>query len=101
MVLTVWKKAMRLEVSIPDQLYSEAQRAAAANGLSFEAYMAGLISRDVDSSGVNDDNVFTPEVVAEIRAAAVEARTGNNITLDQFRAEAKLRNAKWQGNHLG
>ena len=37
------------------------------------------------------DHLFTPEVVADLHVAAA-ARTGKNVSIDEFRAEAKLRN---------
>ena len=38
---------------------------------------------------------FTPERIAEIRDAAVEARIGNNINIDQYRELASKRIAAW------
>lgn len=93
---------MRLEVTIPDLLYTEAQRAVAASGFdSMDAYLTDLISHDVQPGTENHDHFFTPEVVAELHAAAAAARTGNNISIDEYRAEAKLRNAEGQAIHPG
>jgi len=96
------RNTMRLEVTIPDQLYSEAKRSAAAGGFgSMDAYVADLISHDIQPESDNDDHFFTAEVVAEIHEAAAAARTGDNVSLDQFRAEAKIRNAAWRATHPG
>lgn len=92
---------MRLEITIPDPLINGAQRAA-ARGLSLDAYMANALELRLQDDP--EDGMawfFTPERIAEIKGAQAEARTGNNISIDQFRAEAKLRNAEWRANHPG
>ncbi len=93
---------MRLEVTIPDQLYSGAQRAVAASGFdSIDSYLTDLISHDVQPGTDNHDCVFTGEVAADLHVAAAAARTGKNVSIDEFRAEAKLKNEAWQANHPG
>ena len=93
---------MRLEVTIPDKLYCEAKRAAAASGFdSLDSYLTDLISHDAQPMSDNHDHFFTQYAVADLHAAATAARTGDNVSLDEFRTEAKLRNAAWQANHPG
>jgi hypothetical protein len=91
---------MRLELNIPDTLVSGAQLAAAACGLSLEAYMADALQLRLQDDPEDDMAwFFTPQRIAEIKEAQAEARTGNNISLDQYRAQAPQRRAEWLANH--
>jgi uncharacterized protein YcbX len=49
----------------------------------------------------NFDYLFTPEKIALIRAAEAEAETGNNITMEQVKANLKVKRQAWLSNHSG
>jgi hypothetical protein len=91
---------MRFEVSIPDPIYSGAQRAAAAGGMSIEAFLADAVQLHLQDDP-NDDMAwfFTPDRIAEIREAAAEARTGNNLTPGQVEEHFAAKRAAWLKNH--
>ena len=91
---------MRIEVTIPDPLFDGAQRAAAANGLSLEAYFADAVQRRLQEEPGDDMAwFFTPERIAEIREAAAEARTGNNLLPEQVEAHFAAKKAAWRASH--
>jgi hypothetical protein len=94
------RNIMRLEVSIPDTLVNGVQRAAAASGLSLEAYMVDALQLRLQDDPEDDMAwFFNPQRIAQIREAQAEARTGNNTNLYQYRAEAPQRRVEWQANH--
>jgi hypothetical protein len=39
----------------------------------------------------NYDHVFTPELIAKLDAARAEARTGNNLTMEQVKENLKVK----------
>lgn len=91
---------MRFEVTIPDPLFDGAQRAAVANGLSLEAYLAGAVQLRLQDEPSDDMAwFFTPERIAEIREAAAEARTGNNLAPEQVEAHFAAKKAAWLESH--
>jgi hypothetical protein len=47
----------------------------------------------------NYDHIFTPEVIATLDAARIEARTGNNLTMESVRQNLKIRRKAWQKDH--
>jgi hypothetical protein len=91
---------MRFEVTIPDPLFAGAQRAAAANGLSLEAYVTDAVQLRLQDEPSDDMAwFFTPDRVMEIREAAAEARTGNNLTPEQVEAHFAAKKAAWLETH--
>jgi hypothetical protein len=47
----------------------------------------------------NFDALFTPEMIADLDAAAAEARTGNNVSLDEIRQELEAKRHARLENH--
>lgn len=89
---------MRLEVSIPDPLFDGVRRAAAASGISLEAYVADAMQRRLQEDPEDDMAwFFTSERIAELREASAEARNGESISLEAFRSERK----EWRANRHG
>lgn len=87
-------------VSIPDQLFAQAQHEAAANGVTVSAYVASLISQAVQSDPDNFDHFFTPSVIAELDEIVAEIDAGGKTYSsaevdDHF---IQKRNA-WLANH--
>jgi len=91
---------MRLEITIPDPLINGAKRAAAASGLSLEAYMTDALELRLQDDPEDDMAwFFTPERIAEIREAQAEARGGNNLTPKQVEAHFAAKRAAWRESH--
>lgn len=47
----------------------------------------------------NYDHIFTPELIAKLDAARVEARTGNNMTMEQVKETLKAKREASLANH--
>jgi len=69
-------------VSLPDPLFVEAQRAAAASGLSVEAYVQEAVKLHIQE---DSPIKLTPEQVAIIAAAEADIDAGNFYTAPQMR----------------
>jgi len=91
---------MRLEVSIPDSLYTQAQKAAVSSGFdNMDAYVLDLISHDVKAGRQeNYDHIFTPEVLVELDAAAAEAKNGMTYSRQQVDSYLAERKSEWLAN---
>jgi len=46
----------------------------------------------------NFDHIFTPDLIAKLQAAEDEARTGNNITIEQVTAHFEMKRQAWHAN---
>ncbi len=91
---------MRLEVSIPDPLFNGAQRAAAARGLTLEAYMADALELRLQDDPEDDMAwFFTPQRLGEIKEAQAEVARGESISVEQFKAERQQWRREWLENH--
>ena len=88
---------MRLQLTVDDNLSSDLKRRLTALLEHLSAHPEFVQEISLEGEDV-DDSFFTPEIVAEIRMAQAEARTGNNISIDQYRAESPERRARWQAN---
>ena len=53
----------------------------------------------VQSDPDNYDHIFTPQLMATLDAARAEARTGNNLTMEQVKENLKARRQAWLANH--
>src|SRR5580700_248195 len=93
----VRKPAMHnVTISITDEAYITAEKRARQEGFgSTEVFLSDLLVSSITSDPENYDYLFTPEVIAEIDAAAAEARTGNNITLDEMRECLRAKRNVW------
>ncbi|MEO7715761.1 MAG: hypothetical protein ABIY70_06150 [Capsulimonas sp.] len=79
-------------ISIPEEAYAAAVKRAQREGFgSAEVFLSNFVADSITSDPDNYDHLFTNEVIEQIDAAAVEARTGNNLTLEEMqrRFEAK------------
>lgn len=87
-----------LNIQLPEPLYDEAAQAAASAGLSLEAFVLDAVqSRVEDDAGV-PDSFFTPQIMAEIDAAIVEADKGGGITMEQMRQQIAAEREAWLAN---
>jgi hypothetical protein len=92
------KEAMHA-VSIPDALYVEAQRVAAASGSSVERIVAEAVKVYLHDDVDNLDQRFTPEVIAALDSAAAQADSGMVMTFDQYEARFQLKREAWLKEH--
>jgi len=87
-------------ISIPDEAYATATRRAEQEGFgSAETYLSDFIVSNIAGTPDNYDHLFTPAVIAELDAAVEEARSGNNISLDEVRRRFKMKRQVWDENH--
>jgi len=47
----------------------------------------------------NYDHIFTPELITKLDAARAEARTGNNLTMEQVKDKLKEKRDAWLAKH--
>jgi hypothetical protein len=87
------------EIRIPDHVYQQATRAAQAHHLSLEEFVIEALELHAQDEPDNHDNIFTPQVIAELDAAAAEAREGKNIPLEEFQAQRPQWRQEWLNNH--
>ena len=88
------KKAMHA-VSLPDSLYVEAQRVAAASGSSVERIVAEAVKIYLHDDQDNLDQRFTPDVIACLDRAAAQADAGLVMTFDQYEAQFQMKREAW------
>jgi len=87
------------EIQIPASVYQQAAQAAEAHHVSLADYVTEVLQLHLQDEDAAAAAFFTPQRIAEIREAQAEARTGKNITLEQYQAEAPQRRAEWQAKH--
>lgn len=56
-----------------------------------------LLKQSIDPN--NYDHIFTPELIAKLEAAEDEARTGNNMTIEQVMEHFEIKRQAWHSNH--
>jgi len=87
------------DVRIPERLYEKATQAAQANHVSLEEFVAEAVQLHLQADPGNHDHLFTPEIIAELDAAAAEVRTGKGLTGEQVDKHLAENKAKWLANH--
>jgi hypothetical protein len=81
-------------ITIPDDAYLEARQRAEQEGFgSTESFLSDLLVSSISGGSDNFGHFCTPQVIAEIDAAAIEARTGDNLTPAQMKMRLKARRA--------
>ena len=87
---------MRLEITIPDQLYSQAQHAAASLGLSVDRYMADALQVHLREEKHGPDALrLTSEQAAFIRKGQAEVKAGKFLTMEQVEERSAADTAEW------
>ena len=107
------------DVRISDSLYQQVRQAAQNHHVTVDDFVVSAVEKCLSEQSASPssdafeqadpthpkaptdqqaEEFFTPERVYEIREAAVEARTGNNISLEQHKAEMKQLRAHWKAN---
>jgi hypothetical protein len=88
------------ELRISDTLYEKASHAAEAQRISVIEFIEDAVKLHLEDA-VDEDatSFFTPDRIAEIRESAAQARTGNNISFEDHKAEMRKMRAEWLANH--
>ena len=86
-------------ISLPDPLYSEAEHAAAASGLSVESFVVEAVRLYLDGGQDNLDHRFTPDVIAALDRAAAQADAGEVLTFEQYDREFQEKRDGWLREH--
>jgi|GEM_PF-2063993 len=87
---------MRLEVTIPDQLFANAQRAAEKTGLSMEAFLNGALEDRVEASHEDSSPlVLSPEQIASVLAADEQIRKTGGLTMAEVEKNLAAKKAQW------
>ena len=84
---------MRVEVTIPDQVYSEAQRLAVESGVSFDRFISEAVELRLDDEPTGP--VPTPELIAALRRAKDDVMVGNGRTMAQVEESLAAKRAEW------
>ena len=79
-------------VALPDSVYAEAARAAAANGVSLEAFVAEAVRLHAEDEA---PLVLTEEQAAKVREAQASVRAGRVLTSEELKAKLAARRAEW------
>jgi len=86
---------MRIEVTIPDPVYAEAQRLAAVHGVSFDMVVAEAVQGYVQDDLSTIERNFTPDVLAALDRAGAEADAGQVMTFEQYERESRMKRDAW------
>lgn len=73
------------QIQLDDQLYQEAERRAAASGVTVDEYVADVLQNDLHEETENLDYLFTPERLAHIDRAAAQIEAGQGISAEKVR----------------
>lgn len=84
---------MRLEVTIPDQLFDQAQRVAVERGVSFDRFLSEAVEFRLEEEPAVP--VPTPELIAALRKAEADIRAGHGLTMAQVEESLAERKAAW------
>ena len=83
------------QVSIPDPLYVEAQRAAEANGVSVERFVREAVQLHLYDEAETSARELTPEQVAIIRQSQADIKAGKGMAIEQAKAERMAHLEEW------
>jgi len=71
---------MRFEVSIPDQIVSQAERVAVESGVSLDEFVSDAMELRLD---IENGPIPTPELIASLRQAQADVKAGKGRTMAQ------------------
>jgi len=80
-------------ISLPDPLYLEARRAAAASGLTVEAYVQEAVQLHLEEDAPLR---LTPEQIAIIAQAEADMDAGKGMSLEEVKKELAANRRSWQ-----
>lgn len=73
-----------LSIQLPDPIFNEASRNAAANGVSVEEFVAGMVRQGLH--GADEMAPLTAEQIEKVRRAQAEITEGESYTVDEVEA---------------
>ena len=85
---------MRLEVTIPDQVYRQTQRIAVENGVSMDRFVSDAVALDLEDKPEPPLRLTTDQIAA-VRRSQAEIKAGNGRTLAQVEESLAARKATW------
>ena len=88
-----------LQIELKDSAFRVISRAAKAQGVTVEKFLAEQLSNEYVPFGNVQDSFFTPLVLAEIDAAAAEAQQGGGLPMDEVMARMGAKSRAWRENH--
>jgi hypothetical protein len=88
------------EIQLDERIFQEAQRRATAAGFSsVDAYVADVLSHDLDETTDNLDHLFTPEVIAELDQISAEIDAGGKTySIEEVREHFEKKRTEWLKN---
>lgn len=87
------------EVRIPDHVYQQVSQAARDQHVSLEEFVTEALQLHLQDDAEDYNHLFTPEVIAQLDAAAADVRAGKSFTgkeVDEFLAENRK---EWLEKH--
>ena len=84
---------MRLEVTIPDPLFDQAQRVAVESGVSLDRFVSEAMELHLEDEPRGP--VPTPELIAALRKAKADVKAGNGRTMAQVEESLAAKQAAW------
>jgi hypothetical protein len=84
---------MRLEITIPDPIYSNAQRVATEMGVSFDHAVSDAM--EIYLADEYDGPEPTPELIASLRKAQADVKAGKGPTMAQVEESLAAKRAAW------
>jgi hypothetical protein len=84
---------MRLEISIPDPIYTDAQRVATELGVSFDRFVSEAVELHIDDEPRGP--VPTRELIASLRKAEADIDAGKGRTMAQVEESLAAKKAAW------
>ena len=85
-------------VPLPDSIYAEAARAAAATGLSLELFVAEAVQLHV-AEQADEALILTPEQISIVRRSQDDIRSGRGMTMEQAKESLADNKASWLKTH--
>ena len=85
---------MRVEVTIPDKVYSQAQRAAIETGVSFDSYITEAVTLHLEVE-TERPLKLTGDQIATIRQSQAEIKAGKGKTMAQVEESLAEKRAAW------
>ena len=89
-----------LQIELKDPAFRVISRAAKAQGVTVEAFVSEHLTSEYVPFGDVPDSFFTPLILAEIDAAAAEAKEGGSLPMEEVMARMGEKSRAWRDNHL-
>lgn len=84
---------MRLQVTIPDQLFIEAHRVAEEAGVSFDYFVSEAVAHHLESELGGPP--VSPELITALRKAQSDVLSGGGKTISEVRENLATNRAAW------